>query len=79
MYQRTDDKAKLATMEEEVFGEDRRDAEIKRLRKALEIIAGQATVDELLEIGVCETADFVGGYDILIDIARAALENRDEA
>lgn len=52
-----------------------KDAEIVRLREALEKIATQKTYDELIPIMYDETSVcFEEGYDAIIEIARAALK-----
>lgn len=47
--------------------------EIERLRAALKTIAKQKKTDELETACDVEYADFEGGYDACIDVARAAL------
>jgi hypothetical protein len=47
--------------------------EIEKLRTALRDIARQKKTDELDTEYDVEVADFEGGYDSIIDIARAAL------
>jgi len=53
-------------------------AEVARLRKALEAIAGQKKTNELLTEYDAEVADFETGYDTCIDVARAAVRSSRE-
>ena len=80
MHQRADDKAKLAAIKEEVFGEDSRDAEIKRLRaavlKAEGVFGWYATLHrEKRTLAGHENAE---ANERLAREMRAALENRDD-
>jgi len=47
--------------------------DVVRLRKALAGIANQRTLEEINACGDYEDSDFVGGYDAVVGIARAAL------
>lgn len=46
-----------------------------RLHRALQSIANQQTSDEIQDD---QSADWIGGYDAIINIARAALATNDE-
>jgi hypothetical protein len=52
---------------------DAAQAEIAKLREALGDIAKQRTTGEMTQDD-CDDADFIGGYDMCIKVARAATE-----